>query len=74
MTETVTIQGQGITLDLLLWRRFGVSGASLLEATFALNPAIAALGVMLPAGTPVILPDASASSSAVSEVPVDLFA
>lgn len=71
MTETVTIEGQGITIDLLLWRRFGVVGQTLVPATLALNPGLAALGPVLPAGRRVVLPSAPAERSLAT--PVDLF-
>jgi len=57
MPETVTIKGEGITLDLLLWRRHGRAGQDLLDKAFALNPGLAAKGYFLPLGTAVILPD-----------------
>ena len=57
MTETVTIRGEGITLDLLLWRRYGVRGQGLVEEALELNPGLAGLGAVLPLGTAVTLPD-----------------
>jgi phage tail protein X len=57
MTETVTIAGDGIMLDLLLWRRYGVRGKALVEQTLDLNNHLAILGPFLPLGTVVILPD-----------------
>lgn len=57
MTETITIRGENIPLDLLLWRRYGVRGRSLVERTLDLNPGLAALGPILPLGTVVIIPD-----------------
>lgn len=72
MAETVTIRGDGITLDLLLWRRFGRVGQSIVEETLALNPGIAALGPELPLGTAVMLPDAPAGTPYASQ-PVSLF-
>lgn len=57
MADQVTVRGDGITADLLLWRRYGSEGQALLEATLDLNPGLAALGSVLPAGTVVMLPD-----------------
>ncbi|WP_127076133.1 tail protein X [Rhodomicrobium lacus] len=57
MTETVTIRGEGITLDLLLWRKYGRTRPNLVEAALLLNPGLAALGAELPLGTVVTLPD-----------------
>ncbi|WP_198475204.1 tail protein X [Aquamicrobium zhengzhouense] len=57
MAEMVTIRGENITLDLLLWRRHGVRGQGLVEETLALNPNLASLGPIIPLGTVVRLPD-----------------
>lgn len=57
MAETVTIRGEGITLDLLLWRRYGVRGQGLVEEALDINPGLAALGPILPLETVVILPE-----------------
>ncbi len=56
--ETVTVQRTRTTLDLLLWRRFGVAGMGMVERTMELNPGVAGLGAVLPVGTAVLLPDA----------------
>lgn len=56
MSETITVRGEGVTVDLLLWRRDGRAGASLVEQTYADNPALAALGPVLPVGTVLKLP------------------
>jgi phage tail protein X len=71
MTETVVVTGREITLDLLLWRRFGVRGETLVEATLDLNPGLAP-AVHIPPGTAVVLPDAPAAP-ATAETAVDLF-
>lgn len=57
MTETITVRGEGITLDLILHRRYGVRGRSLLERTLRLNPGLASLNIVLPLGTVVVVPD-----------------
>lgn len=72
MTETVVVAGEGITLDLLLWRRWGDAGASLLSAALDLNRGLASLGPVLPAGTAVVLPEAPTKTATVT-VAVDLF-
>jgi phage tail protein X len=54
--EEVTVRGEGITLDLLLWRRYGVRGQDLVEATFEANPGLAQQGSELSLGTRVALP------------------
>lgn len=48
---------QGDTLDALVYRYLGAS-AGYVEQALALNPALAALGAVLPAGTIVTLPTA----------------
>lgn len=55
--ETIIVRGEGITLDLILWRRHGVRGQALVEAALTLNPGLAALGPFIPLGTSVIIPD-----------------
>lgn len=60
--ETITIRGEGITLDLLLWRKYGVRGRELVETTLALNPGFAALGAFLPLLTQVTVPPLPAQS------------
>lgn len=57
MAERITIEGEGITLDLLLWRKFGVRGRELVEETLDLNPGLSGLGPVLPLGTVVTIPD-----------------
>lgn len=44
------------TLDALLWRHLGGT-AGYVETALELNPQLAALGPVLPLGTPVELPD-----------------
>lgn len=68
MNEIITIKGEGISLDLLLWRKFGVRGRELVEVTLSLNPGLAALGPFLPLGTVVVVPPLPA----VSTTPVKL--
>ncbi|MDN2488532.1 tail protein X [Kosakonia sacchari] len=47
---------QGDTLDLLCLRYYGRT-ASVVETVLAANPGLANLGVILPYGTPVNLPE-----------------
>jgi len=56
MTSTATAL-QGDTLDLICWRLLGTTEGGVVEAAYALNPGLAALGTVLPEGTPVVLPD-----------------
>lgn len=67
MPETVIVRRDDVTLDRLVWERFGRT-EGLVEATLALNPGLAALGVVLPVLTPVVLPDAPAETVPVRTV------
>ena len=49
---------QDDTLDLLCWRHLGTT-AGVVETALALNPGIAGIGALLPAGYLVSLPDAA---------------
>lgn len=54
---TITVQAQqDDTLDMLCLRHLGTT-VGVTEATYALNPGLAALGPVLPLGRRVILPD-----------------
>lgn len=60
--ETVVVQRTRTTVDLLLWRRYGIAGLGLVEQVWALNPGLADLGPVLPVGTEVLLPEAPTAS------------
>lgn len=68
--ETVTVQRTRTTLDLLLWRRFGVAGMAMLESTLVANPGLAEFGPVLPIGTVVTLPDAPTATAPAAVRPV----
>ena len=51
------------TLDLICWRELGTTEGQVVETALALNPGLAALGTVLPEGTPVILPDPPAAAA-----------
>lgn len=72
MAERIVVAGDNVTLDLLLWRRFGGRGNGLLARTFVLNPGLADKGVFIPPGTSVLLPDAPVASPCITQ-PVSLF-
>lgn len=57
MPTTVDIRREGLTIDLLLYRAYGVDGQVLVEQALDLNPGVASLGAVLPLGASVILPD-----------------
>lgn len=71
--QTITVKGEGITLDLLLWRAYGVRGRILVEDALALNTDLAALGAIIPLGTLVHLPDLPAAETGQSLLVVSLF-
>jgi len=54
--DSVTIKGEGITLDLLLWRIHGVRGQTLVSEALEINPGLAGVGAVLPLGTVVKIP------------------
>ena len=69
----IIVQRPRTTLDLLLWRQHGVAGAALLEQTLEINPGVADLGVELPIGTSVRLPELPFAAPAQTERVIDLF-
>ncbi|WP_101342301.1 tail protein X [Cereibacter azotoformans] len=54
--EILTVAGDGITLPLLIWRRFKRPMPGLIEATLDANPGLADLGPVLPVGTKIRIP------------------
>lgn len=69
----IKVQRSRTTLDLLLWRQFGVAGATLLERALEANPGVADLGAELPIGTLVRLPEPAAPSPVQTSRVIDLF-
>lgn len=57
------IASQGDTLDALCWRHLGRT-AGVVEAALEANPGLAALGVVLPHGTPIDLPEPTTTAPA----------
>ena len=74
MPETITIRGEGIMADLLLWRKYGVRGQALVDELYDLNPGLADLGPFIPIGTEVIVPDLPAPQPFTERTVVTLFA
>ena len=61
--EVLTVEGHAMPLDLLLFKRFGREIRGFVEATYAQNPGLAALGPVLPLGTTVrVTPPAPAAA------------
>jgi phage tail protein X len=55
LTETLVVQHDATTLDLLLWRRFQRAYIGLVERTLDINPGLAEFGPILPVGTRVLI-------------------
>jgi phage tail protein X len=49
ITERVTVEGDGLTISLIVW-------PGLVERVYAMNPGLAAHGAILPLGTSFLLP------------------
>ena len=56
LTETVTVEGDDLTLSLIVWRRFKRPMPGLVEAILDLNQDFADLGAILPVGTAFEMP------------------
>ena len=56
VVETVTIEGELLTVSLIVWRRFKRPMPGLVEAIHDLNPGLADLGSWLPVGTVFAMP------------------
>ncbi|RPE74618.1 tail protein X [Vulcaniibacterium tengchongense] len=63
---------QGDTLDLLCWRHLGHT-AGVVEQALEMNPGLCEHGPVLPHGTPVDLPEITATASAVTRPLVQLW-
>jgi phage tail protein X len=56
MTQTVTVEGDALTVSLIVWRRFKRPMPGLVEAILDTNPDLADLGPVLPLGTVFEMP------------------
>lgn len=54
--ERITVEGDGITVSLLVWRRFRRPMPGLVEMILERNPGLAGLGPILPVGTVLEIP------------------
>jgi len=54
--ETVTVEGDGLTVSVIVWRQFKRPMPGLVEAIYDLNPGLADLGQTLPVGTSFDMP------------------
>ena len=57
MPEKITVRGVGLTVELLLHRKYGVRGRKLINEALRINPGLADQGAILPLGTSLLLPD-----------------
>ena len=55
-TEKIIVRGDGITLPVLIWRRFRKPMPGLVEKALDINPGLAAQGPFLAPGTTILLP------------------
>ena len=55
MNQTESLEGE--TLDFVVFRSFGYVDSELMDKTYRLNPELMEYGIVLPAGTIVILPE-----------------
>lgn len=53
----VKVDRERMTVDLIVWRALGTQEDGVVEQTLAMNPGLAALGVFLPVGTELELPE-----------------
>lgn len=54
--ERITVEGEFITVSLIVWRRFRRPMPGLVEQILDLNPGLAAFGPYLPVGTTFDMP------------------
>jgi len=54
--ETFIVQGDGLTVDAIIWQRYRRRTPRLFEQTLELNPGLAELGPMIPHGTTLRIP------------------
>jgi len=54
--ETIKVEGDGLTVSLLVWRRFRRSMPGLVDQIYDMNVGLADLGPVLPVGTTFDIP------------------
>lgn len=54
--ETYIVQGDGLSVDAIIWQRYQRRTPKLVEQTLDLNPGLAELGPTIPHGTVVRIP------------------
>lgn len=54
--ETVTVESEGLTVSLIVWRRFRCPMPGLVERVLNANPHLTSVGPFIPVGTVISLP------------------
>lgn len=67
MSQVVTVKSTGLSVDLILFRAYGVAGRSLISQTYDDNPGLAALDGELPLGTTFTIPDRPVAATTVKK-------
>ena len=71
--ETVTVQTDGMTASLIVWRRFKRAMPGLVERLYQLNPGLGDAGVIIPIGTVIKLPIPASVGGTAEVTPVRLW-
>jgi phage tail protein X len=71
--ETVTVQTDGMTASLIVWRRFRRAMPGVVERLYELNPGLADAGVILPIGAVIKLPIPAGGTNPADVTPVRLW-
>ena len=66
--ETYVVDGDGVSIDLIVWRRYRRRTPGLVEQVYALNYGLADLGPLLPRGTVVKIPLQAPPAPTVTQV------
>ena len=72
IVEPLTVEGEFITVSLIVWRRFKRPMHGLVEQIFDFNPGLADLGAFLPVGTSFDMPVPTPREPAILE-PIKLW-
>lgn len=71
--ETITVRGDGLTIPLLVWRRFRRPMPGLVEQILEINQGLADLGPFLPLGTAFDMPIPTSGDTAQPQARVKLW-
>ena len=71
--ETITVRGDGLTIPLLVWRRFRRPMPGLVEQILDLNQGLAEHGPFLPLGTVINMPIPISEDAAEPEARIKLW-